>query len=61
LSVSWDRHRSGVDRHRTADHPGFKEDFAFDLVNHTATCPRGITGPPWKRTLGDQQPRFWRA
>ncbi|WP_406292796.1 IS1182 family transposase [Embleya sp. NBC_00888] len=44
---------------RASDRPGFaKEDFTFDWDSRTATCPRGVTSPPWKPTLGDQQPRF---
>ncbi|MFE3202545.1 transposase [Embleya sp. NPDC059237] len=42
-----------------APRPGFtKEDLTFDRDNRTAIRPRGITSPPWKPTLGDQQPRF---
>ncbi|MFF4410818.1 IS1182 family transposase [Streptomyces sp. NPDC001404] len=42
-------------RHR----PGFtKQDFRIDWQARTATCPRGMTSPPWKDTLLDGQPRY---
>ncbi|PKV82810.1 IS1182 family transposase [Streptomyces sp. TLI_146] len=32
-------------------HPGFdKQDFHIDWDQHTATCPRGVTSPPWNDT-----------
>lgn len=34
--------------------PGFdKKDFHIDWDRHTATCPRGVTSPPWKTTRLD--------
>ncbi|MEU0929013.1 IS1182 family transposase [Streptomyces malaysiensis] len=39
--------------------PGFaKEDFRIDWQARTLTCPRGVTSPPWKSTLGDGYPRL---
>ncbi|MGW3108447.1 IS1182 family transposase [Streptomyces sp. NPDC001100] len=36
--------------------PGFdKKDFHIDWDRHTATCPRGVTSPPWKTTRLDGQ------
>ncbi|WP_265568680.1 transposase [Streptomyces hygroscopicus] len=40
--------------------PGFdKQDFRIDWEHHTATCPRGVTSPPWKETRLDGQPGHW--
>ncbi|MGW6271769.1 transposase [Streptomyces sp. NPDC055060] len=37
--------------------PGFdKKDFHIDWDQHTATCPRGATSPPWNDTAIDGQP-----
>ncbi|MFF8923414.1 transposase [Streptomyces albidoflavus] len=37
--------------------PGFdKRDFHIDWDQHTATCPRGVTSPPWNDTQIDGQP-----
>ncbi|MCC3317831.1 MULTISPECIES: IS1182 family transposase [Nocardia] len=42
---------------RAKEHPGFtKEDFIIDWAARTATCPQGITSPPWKPTVADQRP-----
>lgn len=36
--------------------PGFdKQDFRIDWDQHTATCPRGVTSPPWNDTQIDGQ------
>jgi len=44
---------------RATDRPGFaKDDFAHDRDTRTATCPRGVTSPPWKPTLADGHPRW---
>ncbi|WP_405675268.1 transposase [Streptomyces canus] len=37
--------------------PGFdKQDFRVGWEHHTATCPRGVTSPPWKETRLDGRP-----
>ncbi|MEV7116676.1 transposase [Streptomyces anulatus] len=37
--------------------PGFdKQDFHIDWDQRTATCPRGVTSPPWNDTQIDGQP-----
>jgi hypothetical protein len=42
-----------------AQRPGFaKEDFTVDWDQHTLTCPRGNTSPPWKPARSDGQPRI---
>ncbi|MFI1035793.1 transposase [Streptomyces sp. NPDC020951] len=44
---------------RARDHPGFtKTDFTPDWDARTLTCPRGVTGRPWKPTLGDGHERL---
>ncbi|WP_425834086.1 transposase [Streptomyces fractus] len=46
--------RSGSPRLRR---PGFdKRDFRIDWDQHTATCPRGVTSPPWNDTEIAGQP-----
>ncbi|ACZ86453.1 IS1182 family transposase [Streptosporangium roseum] len=35
-----------------------KEDFHVNWDDHTVTCPRGVTSPPFKPTLGDGKPRL---
>ncbi|WAZ26963.1 transposase [Streptomyces cinnabarinus] len=44
---------------RAREHPGFtKADFVPDWEARTLTCPRGVTSPPWKPTLGDGHERL---
>jgi hypothetical protein len=42
---------------RASEHPGFaKEDFDINWEARTATCPQGVTSPPWKPTAADGKP-----
>ncbi|MEU6511070.1 IS1182 family transposase [Streptomyces sp. NPDC046942] len=60
-AVKWDIPLLGPvrDDPQAAQRPGFtKGDFHIDWDTRTATCPNGITSPPWKSTLGDGHPRL---
>lgn len=44
---------------RAREHPGFtKADFVPNWETQTLTCPRGVTSPRWKPTLGDGHERL---
>lgn len=44
---------------RAAERPGFaKHDFRVNWADHTATCPQGVTSPPFKPTTMDGRPAW---